>query len=386
MENNIEIKTYKTPINVAGGEERFVCPQSFVLNTYLGCSHSCNYCCARYLMEMYKHWEKMQPADIPLIRKRFEDAFVHNKKGVINDLMRRRTPFRFSNLTDPFQEMENKYKVTYETLKILAEYNYPAILVTKGIIWARDEYLEILKKFPVVLQTTITTTDDVLIKKLEPEAPLASERIKALEKGAKNGIITQVRYSPVFPLLTDQPQEYFKTYSEIGVKDIICEFYRSPTGKKQQDYLNNGLGFDYLQYLKANKYPMKVYKHWIKVEKPFIFEEYLRFKEIAQSYGLNFYVCCEERPEINNWENCCGTDKYPGFENSMNWTIQMNGDKFGNTPLDFKDYIKDSDCPYKDDYEIFYNQGKHEGDIYRLTFDKETKTYSKLGERKGFFK
>lgn len=36
---------------------------------------------------------------------------------------------------------------------------------------------------------------------------------------------------------------------------------------------------------------------------------------MAERYGLNLYVCSEEDPSINNYENCCGTDKYHGFDN-----------------------------------------------------------------------
>jgi len=369
---------YNNPISLAGGEERFVCPQSLALNTYIGCKHDCSYCCAKYLLSPYKHWRRLEPANVDKIKQTFIQAHS-GKPGIIFDLIRQRIPFRFSNLTDPFQEeLERTYKATYRTLEILRDYQYPAILTTKSTLWAEPEYIAILKEFPSVIQMTITTIDDNLSAKIEPGAPVSSKRVEALEKGALAGLITQVRYSPIFPLLSDQPEEAFKKYSEIGVRDIISEFLRLPVNRKQRAWIDGALGYDYLEFLKKNKYPMEVAGHWIKVTKPFIFDEYLRFKGIAQKYDLNYYICCEERPELNNWENCCGTSKYFGFDKCLDWTIQVNGKKFTDKPLSFNGYIAETTCPYVGEYREFFEKGKHERNLVGLQFDKYTKTYKRL--------
>ena len=204
---------------------------------------------------------------------------------------------------------------------------------------------------------TITTHDPDLASKIEPGAPSPLLRIAALEKIAKAGIPTQVRYSPVYPVLADDPHELFRLSSGAGAKDIICEFVRLSLETKWQKLLNDKLGFDYLQFLLDRGYPMTKYRHWWKVKKPFIFDEYKRFKSVAAEYGLNFYICCEERPEINDYENCCGTDKYPGFEHSMDWTIQMNGKRFKKTPTTFDEYIKGTKCPYTEEFRKFWDKG-----------------------------
>lgn len=380
--NTVGVNMYTNPISLAGGEERFVCPQSLALNTYVGCKHDCTYCCSKYLLSPYKHWRRLEPADTNLIRKMFVDAYA-GKKGVIYSLLRMKIPFRFSNLTDPLQrDLELEHRATLKTFEILRDYQYPAIITTKSDLWTEPEYLALLKEFPSVVQMTITTIDDDLASRIEPGAPVPSKRVEALQKGKLHGIITQVRYSPVFPLLTDQPEDAFKIYSESGVRDIICEFLRLPKKKSQQKWINDALGFDYVDFLKRKKYPLEDSGHWIKVAKHFIFEEYLRFKSIALKYGMDYYICCEEKPELNNFENCCGTSKYYGFEKCLDWTIQVNGKKFSNTPLSFDEYIKDTLCPYTDEYRKFYEEGKHERNIYGLLFDPLTKTYRRTSTEK----
>jgi DNA repair photolyase len=365
---------YKSPIKLAGGEESFVCPQSLVLNSYLGCSHGCVYCYAKFVLDIYHDFSGSSiPADPSLVEKAMVKAFKKNGKDAISQLIRSKVPFRFSNLTDPFQECEREHKATYNILKILSKWQYPAILNTKGIICADDEYIEVLKDIPCVIQMTITTDSDDIASKIEPYAPLPSERLQALDKLSKSGIITQVRYSPVFPKLTDEPDNLFKLCSNNGCRDIVCEMVRLPFTHKYLDSLNAGLGYDYLASLKG--YPIIKAKHWWKVEPIHKFNEYRRFKAIAANHGMKFYVCCEEEPEINGYANCCGTDKYPGMKSCMPWTMQMRGNVFRGDKINFDEYIKDTGCPYQEDFAKYWQSGKLEGTMSHLRYVKDDNTY-----------
>jgi len=365
------VKKYKTPINIAGGEEKFVCPQALVLNTYLGCAHQCVYCYAGWVLDIYKKWDTVIPADVNIIEEKFVRAFKENRQDKISKLLRMRIPFRFANITDGFQEIERTEGVSYKALEILKEYKYPVIINTKGIVIGDDKYIELLKQIPVVVQMTLTTLDEDLTACLEPHAPTASERLEILYKLYKNDIITQLRYSPVFPMLTDSPEKLFAEASSVGVRDIICEFVRLPKTKKYLNILNDNLGYDYLFFLNKFGYPLISTGHWWKVEKPFIFEEYKSFKQMAEMFGLSFYICCEEQPEINNWKNCCGTQKYLGFENCMDWTVQMNGSCFGKSPIEFATYMVDffQTCPYVEDFRTYFESGKLKTTLSDLTFD-----------------
>jgi DNA repair photolyase len=370
-------KLYKSPIKLAGGEESFVCPQSLVLNSYMGCSHQCVYCYAKFVLDIYKKFDEVVPADVSVVEKTMIKAFEKNGKDSISQLIRRRVPFRFSNLTDPFQEAEHEYHATYDILEVLSKWNYPAILNTKGVIESESKYINILKKIPCVLQLTITSDNDDLSSRIEPGAPVVSKRLDALKTLSDNGIITQVRYSPVFPVIADDPLELFKKCKENGANDIVCEFARLPLSHKYLDALNKALGYDYLEMLKEKQYPIVKSNHWWKVEIEHKFKELIRFKQVANDIGLNFYICCEERPEINNWKNCCGTDKYPGMESCMDWTIQMNGDKIKSEKTPFNDYIQGKSCPYNEDFEKFWNKGRLKTSLSDMQYDNDTNTYKR---------
>lgn len=124
-------------------------------------------------------------------------------------------------------------------------------------------------------------------------------------------IPTQVRYSPIIPMLDHDAEELIKEVADCGAVDIITEFLRlSPFAAKRFD---QNIGLD----LKGRVY--KPYgdfsKSYYRLNKDYKFKKYKELKKIARRFGLNLYVCSEEDPSINNCENCCGTDKYRGFDN-----------------------------------------------------------------------
>ncbi len=373
---------YNSPIKLAGGEERFVCPQALALNTYLGCPHDCVYCYAKDMLESVKKWKPIKPANIDVIRQTMDKAYKTSSQDIVSKLIRRKTPFRFANISDGFIEMERKYRCSYEALKIMVEYQHPCIINTKGLVIADDEYIELLKQFPCVVQMTITTDDEKMGKILEPNAPSVTDRIAIIKKLTDNGITIQVRYSPVYPKLTDDPRSLFSKVQKNGAKDIVCEMIRVPILSNQRKLLREGLGFDYIDYLRSKDYPIFKFKQQYRVEQPFIFDEYERFRKITKSYGLNFFVCCEEKPEINDWCNCCGTHQYKGFENGLKETIQMNGKKITKEGTSFEEYIEGIDCPYSDGFKKYWDSGKLEHNIYGMRFDPETKKYRRINPPK----
>ena len=363
---------YKNPIQVAGSEEKFVCPESLVLNTYKGCGFECSYCYAKWLMERFGNWKPIEGASILDIKKQFLKA-KKGSNGIVSKLLRKYIPLRFGNLTDPFQPIEKEREATYKALKFLNKINYPVIINTKGVIQAEDKYLDILEDMKVVVQETIISDNPDLTSKLEGATPTPKERINAIEKIADRGIPVQVRYSPVFPLLNDEPEELFRKVAEAGANDIISEYIRIPTDNNKE-LINEALGYDYLNFLQEEDYPIVKRGYWYKVKYDKLFEEYRRHKKIAESYGLDYLICCEEKPEINDWRNCCGVEKY-GF-NSMDWTIQMRGKKFSEEPTSFLDYMEGA-CPYTKEFLKYWNNGKLEGSIKDLEYNNNNHCYKR---------
>lgn len=296
------------------------CNLPFRGDTYDGCSHNCIYCYAREQQERWGNWfaEDPRPANIDSLRKRFGHGFVFAEKknmgdtSYVNRAIEHRHPIRIGTETDPFQECEKNHRITYKFIKFLVKQNYPFLINTKSDLITEQQYVDLLKKAEhgsAVVQFTITTLNPE-IKEVEAEAPSPQKRLDALKVLSENGIPTQIRYSPIIPTLDDDAEEVFQQATECGAKDVITEYLR--LSKKANNRFRKILGVDLIEEVYEPNGNFS--KNYYRLDENYRFDRYRSLKKTAKKYGLDLYVCSEENPSINDCENCCGTDKYPAFD------------------------------------------------------------------------
>ncbi|MBN8542360.1 MAG: hypothetical protein J0L82_18360 [Deltaproteobacteria bacterium] len=182
------------------------CLYSFEVDTYgRGCVHNCVYCYAKAELTVHGYWNNPYPVPVDLneIRKTFYSVFETDKKSKWRDIMEKRIPIRIGSMSDSFMWMDDKFKVTQEFLKILDFYDYPFVVFTRSDLIARDDYLSLIRKDLAAIQFSMSSTNDEMNRKIEPGAPSAKRRLKALEKITKAGYWTTVRVNPLFPIYPD---------------------------------------------------------------------------------------------------------------------------------------------------------------------------------------
>ncbi len=165
----------------------------YTMNLYRGCQHQCIYCDSR--SECY------QIAN-------FSDVLV--KVNAI-DLLRQELPRKRAkgtistgSMNDPYMPLEADRQLTARALYVIAEYQFPVHIITKSDLVVRDvEILKEISRVYAAVSFTITTADDELSKKVEPGAPLSSQRFRAMEILAANGILTGMTMMPVLPYIED---------------------------------------------------------------------------------------------------------------------------------------------------------------------------------------
>ncbi len=167
-------------------------PFDYCINPYVGCSNGCVYCYARFMIKYTKHKEDW-------------GSFIDVKTNALETLkkeLRTKKPgsIFISSVTDPYQGIEKKYKITRKVLENLPETFEPCIL-TKSSLVERD--IDVFKKFrKIEVGITLTTLEDW--KNFEPRASNPEGRIKALRKIHEAGINTYVFLGPVLPYITDK--------------------------------------------------------------------------------------------------------------------------------------------------------------------------------------
>lgn len=187
----------------------------YAMNLYQGCNHGCIYCYARS-----NHYEKTD--DFTCIRVK-QDAL----RLVRDDLLRkpRKGVILNGGISDPYNMKEKEYKLTRCALELINAFEFGTCIITKSDLVTRDTdiLLDIKTIAPTCINFSITCSDDETGKKVEPFASTTTERFKALEQLANNGLITGVLMDPVLPYLTDTEEnvrEMVKKAKHYGAKYI----------------------------------------------------------------------------------------------------------------------------------------------------------------------
>ena len=108
-------------------------------------------------------------------------------------------------VTDCYQPVERKLKLTRRCLEVLAEFRNPVAIITKNILVTRDIDLlaSLASDNAAAVNISVTTLDPTLTPKLEPRAPLPNARLGAIAELSRAGVPVGVLVAPVIPALTD---------------------------------------------------------------------------------------------------------------------------------------------------------------------------------------
>jgi DNA repair photolyase len=200
----------------------------FNMNLYRGCQHQCIYCDSRsecYQIEDFKDvLVKVNATD--LLREELSRKRV---KGTIGT----------GSMNDPYMPLEAQRLLTRQALQVIADFRFPVHIITKSDLVLRDlDLLQTINQIYAAVSLTITTADDDLGKKVEPGAPLVSDRLKTIQILAENGILTGVTMMPVLPFLEDNVENIRQIVArahEAGATYIIPSFGMT-LRDRQRDY------------------------------------------------------------------------------------------------------------------------------------------------------
>ena len=133
----------------------------------------------------------------------------------------------FSSVTDPYQGMEAKYKITRKCLEVLVKLRYEGLvsILTKSSLVTRD--IDTFKKLrQVEVGLTVTSTGDPISRYLETHAPPNEKKIEALKKLGQSKIKTFAFIGPLLPHYVwqeKQLEKLFKQLKKVGVNYIYLE-------------------------------------------------------------------------------------------------------------------------------------------------------------------
>lgn len=221
---------------------------NWTINPYRGCEHGCIYCYARPGHE-YLGLSCGLDFETKILAK--FDAPMLLRKELSSPKWKGET-IVMSGVTDPYQPIEAKLRITRRCLEVCAEFAQPVSFVTKSKLILRD--LDVMKEMVKVnavrAAISLTSLDNDIARKMEPRASSPADRLKAIESLASAGVPVTVMTAPIVPGLNDSEiASLLKAASDAGATSAGYVILRLP-------YQIKALFLDWL----AREFPLRASK------------------------------------------------------------------------------------------------------------------------------
>ncbi len=171
------------------------------INPYRGCEHGCIYCFARPTHEYLGFSAGLDFESRIMVKenapKLLEDE-LSSPKWEPKLLM-------MSGVTDCYQPIERKMRLTRGCLEVLAKFRNPVGILTKNWLVTRD--IDVLSELAghkaAAVNLSITSLDPKLQRILEPRTSAPAARLDAVSQLRRAGIPVGVMVAPVIPGIND---------------------------------------------------------------------------------------------------------------------------------------------------------------------------------------
>lgn len=196
----------------------------YVVNPYTGCTFACAYCYAsfmgRFVGEPIEAW-----GEYLSVKTNAVEVFRDDLRRLPKD--KRNSTILLSSVTDAWQGPEKKFRLARGVLEVLRDDDYPGFvsILTKSPLVLRD--IDVIAELnDKEVGITVTTTDDEIGRFMEAHAPLASDRLQALEELNAAGIPTYAFIGPLFPhyrYRQDLLEDLFRRIHDAGTRILFAE-------------------------------------------------------------------------------------------------------------------------------------------------------------------
>ena len=229
-------------------------------------------------------------------------------------------PLRLGIRFEDFMPIEKEKGVSLAMLNYLADIDYPVMINTKSALVAEDAYLTALSRNRgrAAVHVTLISSDDAILKKLEPQAPSYAERLETIRRLSAAGVRTVARIEPFLVMVNDDPdrvEEYIENLQKAGCSHITLDTYSYSAYNQgiSQAFYNEGFDFERLFLLGCDSQPLG----------SLLLD---RFMDLFRSRGFScstFDVGCSA---TNNQTICCEVGDW--FKGGWNWGSIVAASRF----------------------------------------------------------
>lgn len=201
------------------------------INPYRGCEHGCAYCYARPYHEHIGFSAGLDFETKIMVKENAPEIL----RGELSSPRWKPQTLAMSGVTDCYQPIEHKLRLTRRCLEVLAEFRNPVSIITKNWLVTRDLDLlgELARHHAACVQISLTTLDPQLALLLEPRTSIPARRLDAVTKLSRVGIPVGVLVAPVLPAINDhQIPSILAAAAAAGARFAGYSLLRLPHGVK----------------------------------------------------------------------------------------------------------------------------------------------------------
>lgn len=241
------------------------CPMPLNLDTWDGllCPFLCKYCYAdAFRASLYTSFFDnsksvgLRHCNPDFYRRELDKLFklrgtdVHQLQGV-RKAVAMEIPIRFGIRFEDFHGVEGKRGISLAMLQYLSENAYPIMINTKSGLVGREDYVRALASNPAgsAVHITMISSQEDLLKRIEPGAPPFSQRLEAAKNLADGGVRVVARIEPFLVFQTDHPddvEEYCEKTWEAGIRHITFDTYSYSASNPgiRNNFIKLGIDYD----------------------------------------------------------------------------------------------------------------------------------------------
>lgn len=200
----------------------------------------------------------------PELDKYLENRFRNNLNiSEIQKAINNNIPIRIGIRFEDFLPKEKKKGVTLELLKYLRQAKYPVMINSKSSMPGEDPYIKELSDNPSksAVHITLISSDDKILKQIEPGAPSFDRRLKAMKNMVSAGIRVVARIEPYMVFMNDSKDkvdEYIEKVYQAGVRHITFDTYSYSANNPgiRDNFVRLGYDFQRMFILTSDSQPI----------------------------------------------------------------------------------------------------------------------------------
>lgn len=218
------------------------------MNPYVGCEFGCTYCYVRFFIKDKDHdWGEFvrvrthMANKLPKELRKNQVKLPDGHEMVMDEETqeeKRKKKYRYvaipdarlviGTMTDPYQGVERKHRITRTALKLLTDPSFPQFqkvgLFTRSPVVLDD--LDLLLKLPQArVHFTVTPFPPKVLRAIEPYSPIIKKRWEVVKALKDAGLRVHCNISPVIPGLSE---EFIEEFAEMVAELQVDEYFVDP--------------------------------------------------------------------------------------------------------------------------------------------------------------